>query len=79
MTSLSIRQKLIDYIANADEKKVKGLYMLMEDDISGNNEKFDLTSDHLRILNEEREKHINEETQSYTWDDAKKIIRTKKK
>ena len=34
MTTTAIRKKLITYIADADDKKVKGLYMLVEDEIS---------------------------------------------
>ena len=34
MTTTAIRKKLISYIADADDKKVKGLYMLVEDEIS---------------------------------------------
>jgi putative addiction module component (TIGR02574 family) len=34
MTTAAIRQKLMNFIADADDKKIKGLYMLMEDDIN---------------------------------------------
>jgi hypothetical protein len=33
MTALSIRKKLVDYLQIADDKKVKAIYALLEDDI----------------------------------------------
>ena len=33
MTTLAIRQKLSAYLQVADDKKVKGMYALLEDDI----------------------------------------------
>ncbi|MEP6950166.1 MAG: hypothetical protein ABI863_12855 [Ginsengibacter sp.] len=66
------------YIADADNKKVKGLYMLIEDEIS-NGEKFKLTGDHITILEEERKKHANGKSKSYSWDEFKQIIRGNRK
>jgi hypothetical protein len=34
MTAAAIREKLYDFIRVADEKKLKGLYMMLEDDIT---------------------------------------------
>ncbi len=34
MTTSAIREKLYDFIRVADEKKVKAIYMMLEDDIS---------------------------------------------
>ena len=78
MTTTAIREKLITYIADADDKKVKGLYMLVEDDINSAGE-FKLTDEHLEILEEEREKHVNGKSKSYSWEEAKQIIRGKRK
>ncbi len=33
MTSIAIRKKLVSYMQEADEKKVKAIYALLEDDI----------------------------------------------
>ena len=33
MTTLAIRKKLSDYLQIADDKKVKAMYALLEDDI----------------------------------------------
>jgi hypothetical protein len=78
MTTSAIRKKLMKYIAEADEKKIKGMYMLFEDEIEKEKE-FRLTDEDIRILNDEREKHVNGITKSYQWSQAKRIIRGKGK
>jgi len=78
MTTTAIRKKLITYIADADDKKVKGLYMLVEDEISKKT-KFSLSAAQLKMLNAEKEKHINGKSKSYSWPEAKDIIRGKRK
>ncbi len=57
MTIASIRKKLISFIEEADEKKVKGLYMLVEDEIV-NSKQFTITAEQLQILEEERENYL---------------------
>ncbi len=78
MTTAAIRKKLMTYIADADEKKVKGLYMLVEDEITGW-EKFKLSIEHLKIVEQEREKHLKGRSKSYSWEDAQQIMRGKRK
>ncbi len=34
MTTAAVREKLYDYIRVADDKKVKAIYMMLEDDIT---------------------------------------------
>lgn len=77
MTTAAIRKKLMTYIADADDKKVKGLYMLVEDEITGG--KFKLSAEHLKILEQERDKHVKGKSKSYNWEEAKQIIRGKRK
>ena len=78
MTTTAIRKKLITYIADADDKKVKGLYMLVEDEISKKT-KFSLSAAQIKMLDAEKEKHINGKSKSYSWPEAKDIIRGKRK
>ena len=78
MTTSAIRKKLINFIADADDKKIKGMYMLFEEEIE-KEEAFSLTEEHITILDEERGKHINGKSKSYEWQHAKQIIRGKKK
>ena len=94
MTTAAIRTKLMDIIANADDKKVKALYTLLVHEEKGqgsytlpndemsfvndNHSSFILTASHIEILDAEREKHLAGKCKSYTWEEAKKIIRKKK-
>ncbi|HET9055007.1 MAG TPA: hypothetical protein VFM90_12580 [Cyclobacteriaceae bacterium] len=78
MTTTAIRKKLITYIADADDKKVKGLYMLVEEDIS-KKEKFSLSDTHLAIVEKEKELHVKGKSKSYSWAEAKEIIKGRKK
>lgn len=78
MTTTAIRRKLMTFIADADDKKVKSMYMLFEEEIEKEGV-FRLTDEHIKILDEEREKHINDKSKSYSWEDAKQIIRGKRK
>ncbi len=78
MTTTAIRKKLITYIADADDKKVKGLYMLVEDEIAKKS-KFSLSASQIKMLDAEKEKHITGKSKSYGWPEAKDIIRGKRK
>jgi hypothetical protein len=78
MTTAAIRKKLMTYIADADDKKVKGLYMLIEDEMS-DHKKFKLSDAHLKLVEEEREKHIKGKSKSYSRQEAKQIVRGKRK
>ncbi len=74
MTTVAIRKKLHEFIADADDTKVKRLYLQMEDDIAKKHS-FICTPKHLEILEEEKRKHLNGASESYTWNEAKEIIR----
>jgi hypothetical protein len=78
MTTTAIRKKLMNFIADADDKKVKGMYMLFEEEIE-KEDAFKLTDEHIKILDAERDKHISGKSKSYDWEAAKQIIRGKKK
>jgi hypothetical protein len=77
MTISAIRKKLKTYVDGVDDKKVKALYTLLQDDIE-DSDGFSLSEEHLRILDNEHALHLSGETKSYSWEDAKEIIRGKK-
>lgn len=77
MNTMVIRKKLHDYIADADDKKIEGMYMLLEDEIA-KKEDFVCTSKHLELLEEEKRKHVAGVSKSYSWEEAKEIIRGNK-
>lgn len=74
MATLTIRQKLMAYLADADDSKIKAIYTLLEREILDENT-VKLTKEQLAILDKEREMHLNGETKSYTRQEANQIIR----
>jgi hypothetical protein len=76
MTVAAIRKKLKLYVDDLNDKKVKALYTLLENDIDEHS--FALTKTQMQLLNEEHELHLNGKTKSYSWEETKEIIRGKK-
>jgi len=74
MTTLTIRQKLMTYLADADDSKVKAMYTLLENDIKDESA-FVLTDEQLDILDKEREMHLSGQTKSYSREEATQIIK----
>jgi flagellar basal body rod protein FlgB len=74
MATLTIRQKLMTYLADADDSKIKAIYTLLESDIKDENT-VNLTKEQLAILDKEREMHLSGQTKSYTRQEANQIIR----
>jgi hypothetical protein len=74
MTTLAIRQKLMTYLADAEDSKVKALYTLLKDDIQ-QAKGFTLTDEQIQILEEEHHLHITGQSKSYTREEANEIIR----
>lgn len=74
MTITAIRKKLHDFIADATDSKVKGMYLLLEDEI-GKKDEWKPTQRHLEILEEEKNKHLQGLSKSYDWEEAKQLIR----
>jgi len=74
MTTIAIRQKLMTYLADADDSKVKALYTLLEKELQ-EEDTFVLTDEQLQILDKEREMHINGQTKSYSREEANQIIK----
>jgi hypothetical protein len=74
MATLTIRQKLMTYLADAEESKVKAIYTLLEKDIQEDHS-FILTDEQLQILDKEHEMHVNGESKSYTRQEATQIIK----
>jgi len=73
MTILAIRQKLMTYIADADDSKVKALYTLLENDMD--EKKFILSNEQFQFLEKERQLHLKGEGKSYTAEESFQIIK----
>jgi transposase len=78
MTTTAIRKKLMTYLADADDKKVKAIYTLFEDEIN-REEAFRLTDAHVKILDERRARHLSGKDKSASWEQVHENIRKKRK
>jgi hypothetical protein len=74
MTITAIRQRLISYLEDADENKVKAIYTLVEEDIE--NADVVLSHEQLSILDQERELFIKDESKALSMTEALQFIRT---
>jgi hypothetical protein len=74
MATLSIRQKLMTYLADADDSKIKAIYTLLKNEIQ-EEDAYVLTDEQMRILDEEHHLHITGQSKSYTREEAGQIIR----
>jgi len=74
----NIREKLHTYIDIADNKKLKGLYLLMEEEviISGTPE---VNESQKKILDERMEQHIKGKDKPQSWKKVHDDIRRKRK
>ena len=77
MDTATIRQQLHEYIEQVDDKKARGLYMLVEEDI--NNQHIKFSDEQLAFLNEEYESYLKGDGKTYSREEAMDIIRQKRK
>lgn len=74
MTTLTIRQKLMTYLADADDNKVKAIYTLLEKEIQ-EEESFVLSDEQMQILEKEHDMYMRGDGKSYTREEAHQIIK----
>ncbi|NCU05042.1 MAG: hypothetical protein GXC73_13760 [Chitinophagaceae bacterium] len=78
MSGAAIREKLYDYIRVADEKKLKAIYSLLEDEI---NETADWWKDAavVKELDKRYDNWLNEKEKAYTLEETAAYLKTLKK
>ena len=74
MTITAIRNRLMSYLANADDNKIKAVYTLLEKDID-EKDLFVLSEEQLQILDKERDMHLSGQSKSYTRNEARQIVK----
>ncbi|MCD6012520.1 MAG: hypothetical protein K0Q79_2382 [Flavipsychrobacter sp.] len=81
MTTVAMRQKLADYLKTADDKKVKAIYTMVEDEI--NTLANDWTDDFKKELIARSKSFNNGTAKTYTWEETKqaaiKKVKSKRK
>ncbi len=69
MTIESIREKLVNYLEVADEKKLKAIYTMVEDEISTIEN--DWEDDFERELSDRSKSFNNGSAKTYSWEETK--------
>ena len=72
MEIINIRQKLHQFIDTIEDKKAEAIYTLFEDEMNTDAKR-------RNLIQLEREKYLNEEGKSYSWDEVKQMAIDKKK
>ncbi|MGZ3776198.1 MAG: addiction module protein [Mucilaginibacter sp.] len=67
MTTASIKQRLHEYIDSAEDKKLKAIYTLLEDDIE---DEYQLTDEQKAELDRRLYNYQNGVGKNYTWDET---------
>jgi hypothetical protein len=66
MEIINIRQKLHQFIDMIEDKKAEAIYTLFEDEMNTDAKR-------RNLIQLEREKYLNEEGKSYSWDEVKQM------
>lgn len=81
MTTSAIREKLSVYLQTADDKKVKAIYTMVEDEI--NTQANDWDEDLIVELKKRSKSFSDGSAKAYTWEETKKAaiqrVKAKKK
>lgn len=72
MTTTDIREKLVSYLRIADEKKVKAIYTMVEDDI--NTEANDWDEKFVKEMQLRSKSFIRDASKTYSWEETKKAL-----
>lgn len=78
MTTLTIRQKIYDYIKVADDKKVKAIYTMLEENIEQSFEPLD-DENILKEVERRSAEYKKDKSKAMSWNDAKEKILTSRK
>ena len=70
MTTAVIRKKLADYLKVADDKKVKAIYTMVQDEISTGENDWD--ENFIRALQSRSRSFKNGTAKTYSWEETKR-------
>jgi hypothetical protein len=73
MTFNAVKEKLHGYIDHADEKKVKAIYTLVEDEIEETGYVYD--DETLDMLEERREEYIKGNVKGFTVEESMEFVK----
>jgi hypothetical protein len=71
MSTIEIKEKILDYIENADDKVLEAIYTLLSANVEDG---YTLTEEQITQVEERREEYLSGKSKTYAWDEAKKMI-----
>lgn len=74
MQTISIREKLHQYVDSSDEKLLKLMFALAREYNAENDFEYEFTDLDIQIFDERREKRLNGQSRTYSREDARNII-----
>jgi len=74
MTTIKIRQKVYDYISNADERILKVVYAMLKEYEDTPGEKSVLTEKQYELIEKRWKNHKNGKSKSYTIEQVKQRL-----
>ncbi|MBS1503612.1 MAG: hypothetical protein JST32_16200 [Bacteroidetes bacterium] len=75
MTTAAIREKLCDYIKGADDKKVKAIYTILEDQIETEPYEWSKDEEFVAELDERVRRYEAGIDRGHTWDELEASIK----
>ncbi len=72
MGALELRNLISEYVSTADERLLKMVKAVME---SYRDEEFTLSESDYKILDQRRERHLKQESTSFSWQEVKQNAR----
>lgn len=76
MSTIEIRRKLFDYIRNADTRKVKAIYTIIESEIEATKDVW--TDDFVMEMKKRSSDFESGKVSGYTWEEVKTRARNKR-
>lgn len=74
MQTISIRQKLHQYVDNSDEKLLKMMLAMAQEYNEDDGLEYEFTAEDIKLLDKRRQKRLNGESSVHSWDEVKSAI-----
>ncbi len=79
MQASNIRKKLQHYVDKGDEKLLKLMYAVAREYSEDDDFEYEFTEEELLLFEQRRQKRLNGESKTYSWQEAIEIVTGKKK
>ena len=74
MQTTTIRQKLHQYIDSSDEKLLKLMLALAKEYNEDDLDEYEFTPEDIKLFDERRQKRMDGNSKTYTWNEARDLI-----